>query len=411
MELESRPVCVFVDPSAGVKGVHNSAFVHQLQQFGASGSGTSVEFGFAVHRSCSAGTRNGLAQAQVAVLPVFEVDGYQLTGEPIAPSAWTPYVATLRENFLELFIQVRSRWPKRRVSLVYHTMSWEHLLALGSALRQWPTGGGLTHHAFAMYWPGMAEDGQTIEPALRLQYKQALSALQGWQGFYLYTGTVAYQQALASLLPGLNVRLHPFFLDDWVALRLPAKPLQAESVRKILAYSGEVRDVKGFDGLHAFIPRLLQRFSAAQKLVVHVPLQQEKIVAAHEKTWQALQALAAKDARIELLCGFLGAEQIKALVASCDVVSLAYDAEFYKYKTSGFLWLAGRLGVPCIVPEGTWMAREAARLGVPAWCTNLEPLHQESDRAYAQAVLQPFWPWLMLVCLLDKGEFVQLSTG
>ena len=410
MKFEYTAVCVFVDPSAGAKGLHNLAFVQQLQQFGASGVGGAVELGLAVHQSCPANLRQGLAHTGVAVLPVFEVDGYQLTGKPIAPCVWTPYVATLRENFLALFTQLRSRWPKRHVSLIYHTMSWEHLLALGSALRQWPTGTGLTHHAFAMYWPGMAEDGQSIEPVLRMQYKQALSALQGREGFCLYTATVAYQQALASLLPGLDVRLHPFFLDDWVAPRLPAKPLQTELVAKILAYSGEVRDVKGFDALPAFIPRLLQRFSAAQELVVHVPQQQAQMLALHEKTWQALQALAAKDTRIKLMCGFLGTEKIKALVASCDVMSLAYDAEFYEYKTSGFLWLAGRLGVPCIVTEGTWMAREAARLGTPAWDTSLEPLPQEPDAAYAQAVLQPFWPWLMNVCRVDTKEFVQLSN-
>src|SRR3546814_11688611 len=78
-----------------------------------------------------------------------------------------------------------------------------------------------------------------------------------------------------------------------------------------------------------------------------------------------------------------------------------YDAEAYAHKTSGLLWLAAWYRLPVAVPPGTWLEREARRLGVPLIPQGkaLTPANAVVQaRAFGkrsfQTVFTPFHDWL-----------------
>src|SRR3546814_18598958 len=77
-----------------------------------------------------------------------------------------------------------------------------------------------------------------------------------------------------------------------------------------------------------------------------------------------------------------------------------YDAEAYAHKTSGLLWLAAWYRLPVAVPPGTWLEREARRLGVPLIPQGkaLTPANavvqaRAFDKRYFQTVFTPFHDW------------------
>src|SRR3546814_12812151 len=61
----------------------------------------------------------------------------------------------------------------------------------------------------------------------------------------------------------------------------------------------------------------------------------------------------------------LSDEHLHEALAASSVFYMNYDAEPYAHKTSGLLWLAAWYRLPVAVPPGTWLEREARRLGVP----------------------------------------------
>lgn len=404
--MSQNELIVFVDPSAGYRGVHNSGFLDLLA--------TSKEhdahyprtlLGAAVNKRISTKWNGKLESAGVHVLPAFELDGYQLERQGRSEHNITPYVTELGAEFANLFKALRQRWPGGKIHLVYHTMSWEHVMALASALRGNPACQNLVHHVFLMYWPGIDADGKTTDAELKIRYKIALSNFHSSQRVKFYTSTAEYADAYRSIIGNnSSVDLHPFFLDDWQCPAKAAVPFDSKKIRKILAYSGDVRATKGFGDLPSLIETLARSFSTAEEIIIHLTTGSTEIPKQFQATYQTIIKQAKKDSRIKTVHRFMSSDEMKKLIESVDLMSLNYHSEFYKNKTSGFLWLAARSGIACIVPANTWMAREAKRLGIASFTfkntrlvENVEklPLWSPQEASlYRQNVLQAFGPWL-----------------
>lgn len=403
------PVVVFVDPAAGHKGVHNLGFVDVLLAHSAS---TKTPVALAAHRKLDSGFRLRLRGAGVEVLDVFETDAYQYNNQQPAIDALVHYTMQLAQEYEALMKQVAQRWPGRTVCWVFHTSPWQHLQALSVAVRGLPQA-VLAHwqfHVYLMYWHGMDHLGVAKDSSLRLRYRVALSGLARLPGVRFFSSSheyvPGYQALLGSVVP---VAVHPYFLGDWLAqpATLQATP---RVIRHVLAYSGDVREIKGFMNLHGCVLNVLQRFEHVRQVQVHTTLAPTHMDKRLGEVWDQLHSMARQDSRLVLQEGFLSHAALMALLGQVDLLVLNYDAVAYEHKTSGFVWLAAQLGVPCAVTANTWLEREAVRLGVRGWRITangdwepLDCLPEKQVALYRQEVLQPYWAWLSGTLLIDHA--------
>ena len=94
-------------------------------------------------------------------------------------------------------------------------------------------------------------------------------------------------------------------------------------------------------------------------------------------------------------------EKLHQLLSGADVLYLDYDANAYRHKTSGLLWLAAWHRLAVVVPKGSWLEREAMRLGT-SYSTiegnrvgSTSPAAGGMQAGYFETTFAPFWPWLM----------------
>lgn len=399
------PLFVFVDPAAGHQGVHNLGFVDVLAHHAPE---SAMHMVLAAHQQIDAACRARLTAAGVEVLAMFATEAYQFHDQQPSVAALTPYTMQLALEYEVLMLHVAARWPGRVVHWVFHTSPWRHLQALAVALRAMPAAAVPAYwrfHLYLMYWHGMDANGVTLDPALKMRYRVCLSDLARRPTVRFYTSSAAYLPGYQAMLAGMaTVRLHPFFLGHWHAQ--PAPVLRTPpSVRRVLAYSGDAREIKGFLQLPGCVQTVLDRFAQIQTVWVHTARPPYDMASHLGQVWSQLHNMAGQDPRVVLQEGFLSHQNLLHLLAQVDLLVLNYDPGAYCHKTSGFVWLAAQLGVPCAVTAHTWLEREAERLGVTGWRivqdkqgTCWEPLASMPDEqvaAYRAAILQPFEPWLL----------------
>jgi hypothetical protein len=385
------PQIAIIDPALGRTGAHNRGFAALLARQGA-GRG---ELGVWCNKTIDAGLRKELADCGAAVVPVFDIDFYQLMEKSTGGVAehWD-WVYGLACQYAQAFEQVLEHWPRGTVHLVHHTLSWEHASALALAIRL--TGDGadrLRHLAFLMFSPGVDHAGETYDNDMALNFRLAFRALDLAPGVSLYAGCSEYARAYAALLERPEpIPVHPCFLGDWRD-RPPSR--RHGPVRTVLLYVGEIKQQKGFLQLPSMLEHLLRTTTAETRIVI-------QFVAVRNATAQRivdeLKRLAEGHERVELHHGFWSDEQLRAVLSSVDVVCLNYDAGAYRHATSGLLWLAAWYGLAVQAPSDCWLQREALRLGVPVRpsldASRNATVPVPRDENYFNALFTPFWDWL-----------------
>lgn len=145
---------------------------------------------------------------------------------------------------------------------------------------------------------------------------------------------------------------------------LPIRPLPegcaAGREGRVLLLAGDARADKGI----GLLPGLLPALAAAhpdRTFVVHVNA--EAAWGEAKQAAAALAALAGTRANIEVATGRLPPEGYLALLRSVGLAVFPYDPVLYRRKSSGVLWEALSLGIPVVVPAGTWLENEARRWG------------------------------------------------
>ncbi|WP_198371013.1 hypothetical protein, partial [Roseomonas rosulenta] len=78
---------------------------------------------------------------------------------------------------------------------------------------------------------------------------------------------------------------------------------------------------------------------------------------------EALPGLRAGAPNIEVAAGRLAPEAYLDLLRGARIALFPYDPALYRRKSSGVLWEAISLGLPVVVPEGTWLEHEARHWG------------------------------------------------
>jgi glycosyltransferase involved in cell wall biosynthesis len=128
-----------------------------------------------------------------------------------------------------------------------------------------------------------------------------------------------------------------------------------------IVYLGDARSEKGY----ARLPQLVLDAAAAQ-LSVRFTIQSNFSVPGGEgRTAKARARLSSLplDYCVNLITEPLAGDAYRRLLLEADVVVLPYDAEAYASRSSGVFVEALAAGRPVIVPAGTWMAAELARVG------------------------------------------------
>ncbi len=400
--MTTRPVVIWVDPAAGLKGMHNLGFVDLLMH---QALPQTVEVALAAHRDLAPDRCVSLGARGVEVMGVFSTDVYRFADELPDLAALTPFNVALTAELMELLRQAGRRWPHRALHFVLHSASWPMLRALSVALASgdWPP--SWRFHVFLGYWPGAGVDGEVIHHPLMLRYKVALSAFAHRTDVRWYTSTADYRPGFQRLLGDRStVALHPFFLGQWDTATPAPDGGSSGEVRRVFVYGGDIRPIKGFAQVPEMIEHLVQRFPAVTRLLVQLATPAKSLKGSLKSAGERLAALEAALPVLEVTRGFADSMALMEMVASSDLIVLNYDASAYRHKTSGFLWLAAQLGVRCAVTADTWLEREALRLGMSGWSieqrpsgADWRPLNASADaavHAYRHELLQPLNPWL-----------------
>jgi hypothetical protein len=293
--------------------------------------------------------------------------------------------------------QVLSRWGKGPVLLIHHTLSWEHALALAQAIAALgPAAQRLHHMALLMYSPGLDAQGLPWDATLHSNFAAAFSLLEQQPNVCLYASCAEYASAYAALL-GRTAPFpqHPCFLGDW-----SVPPSRHADPTTHLLYLGVVKEDKGFLDLPGRLPAVLRDGLPGEQFIVQFFGPGGKLSPKARAAADKLAKLAKKNAQIILHEGFWSDEELLAALSAAQSLHLPYDANAYRHKTSGLLWLAAWHRVEAVVPAGSWLEREAQRLGAAYTAVEKgrivrrQVLPSDTDNDYFRTLFAPFWPWV-----------------
>lgn len=383
---------IVIDPALGRTGAHNLGFVELL-----AAQDTIGECGVCGNTAMDAALLERLASRCSLVEPIFDLDFYALAGKAGGVADHWGWIYALSRAYMAAFERVLARWPSRPVRLLYHTLSWEHANALALAIRLLGSRGDcLQHITLLMYSPGIDEEGRTLDPQRRLNFRLAFRALQKAGDVALYAGCGEYAEAYRHLLylPAA-LPLHPCFIGDW---RRRHPPRSHGAGEQVLLYLGEIKQDKGFQQLPERLVQELAVPGPARRFVLQFAAVRNP---AARVVVDALHALAARHPNVEVHEGFWSDAQLDAMLATSSVLRLDYDPAAYVHKTSGLLWLAAWHRLAVTVPAGGWLEREARRLGVSVipdgkpGVAALGRIDQKAhDPGYFRALFTPFWDWV-----------------
>jgi glycosyltransferase involved in cell wall biosynthesis len=136
-----------------------------------------------------------------------------------------------------------------------------------------------------------------------------------------------------------------------------APPARVKSDSSIsIVFAGEARSDKGFGLLPSAIREILKR-TPNPDLVFNIQAHRPE---ASQVVYE-LDILA--DTRVNILSEPLSEREYETFMANADLVLIPYLENPYKAQTSGVYCEAAALGIPVIVPAGTWMADQVTKNG------------------------------------------------
>jgi|26BtaG_2_1085354.scaffolds.fasta_scaffold00207_16 glycosyltransferase involved in cell wall biosynthesis len=384
----------FIDIGAGFKGAHNTGFLDLLCKYSKT---QEADITIITHQALSKEWQYKLSEQKISFVRIFDTDIFGLNIDSSTSTQINDYILQLSQEYKLAFKALVDIYPEGKVQLISHTMSWEHLMALGLAIK-----GSLNerfiYNVFLMYWSGINEALEYENPKLALNYKVALKRLKSCENIKLYTSNQEYLLAFQELMSDkTQIDLHPFFLGDWHADGIRQRQDNDGSKDNILLYSGEIKKEKGFYELPEILAELKNKWHKSSTITIHLSKkdlnkQQKNLVSQIKEICPTTKIIAK----------FLNTEDIIALYNQCNLVLLNYDSISYKNKTSGVMWLAIQAGATCIVSENTWMHRELLALNIDHFIiTESQTLAFSAipnlieDNKYARKIYQPFWGWIV----------------
>lgn len=384
----------FIDIGAGFKGAHNTGFLDLLCKYSKT---QEADITIITHQALSKEWQNKLSNQKISFVRVFDTDIFGLSIDSSTSTQINDYILQLSQEYKLAFNALVNLYPEGKVQLIFHTMSWEHLMALGLAIKD-SLNERFICNVFLMYWCGINEALEYENPKLALHYKVALKRLKSCENVKLYTSNQEYLLAFQELMSDkTQIDLHPFFLGDWHADGIRKRQNNDDSKNNILLYSGEIKKEKGFYELPEILAELKNKWHKSSTITIHLSKKD-----LNKKQKDIVSEINEINPTTKTIAKFLSTEDMLTLYDQCNLVVLNYDSISYKNKTSGVMWLAIQAGATCVVSENTWMHRELLALNIDHLIINknkelmfINKNNSLNNREYMHKIYQPFWEWVI----------------
>jgi hypothetical protein len=394
MAVQQSPLrLALIDPALGNIGAHNAGFASLLANNPPPGAEIAVWCHQPEEETCVSPQDNGLEMH-----PLFSVHFYELFRRPGNVASHWRWISTLAGEYTRALAGILERWPRGPVAVIYHTLSWEHASALALAIEDLGIRGDrLRHFAFLMYSPGAAPSGRTLHAKRRINFRLAFGALARHSNVKLYASCSEYAKAYAHVLEKPEpLPLHPCFLGDWRTA--PQKRFGGKGKHTIL-YLGEVKEDKGFDKLPKLVEQSLAKAAPKDRFTIQF-IRTQSNVPERQAVIDKITALGRVHSQLKVHAGFWSDEELNRALLAADQLYLPYNADAYRHKSSGLLWLAAWYGLKAVVPQDSWLEREAKRLGVryALLDKSINVVAERPDTPgptnYYHEIFTPFWAWL-----------------
>jgi glycosyltransferase involved in cell wall biosynthesis len=288
----------------------------------------------------------------VSLLPHFSHTTYERRSADRYAAAHDDFVF-FNERLQEELSALPGEWHAGDVVLV-PTTSENHLLGYVRWMKSFSPGGAPRFVVHLMFPSGLTfTNGQekVADPLRAMFYRLAFRAAAEDGPEIVFFGGGRQLGAEYTALAGMPIAPYAIPLEPrrttMVAPR--ARP-------SALLFAGDAKPDKGF----LLLPKIAAGLSAkfpGWDFVVHA---NTAIGGAPVRgALEALKGVASKCRNLSVREGRLTADDYRLLLASADLMLLPYDAGVYAGKSSGILWECLSLGIPVLVPRGTWLEREA----------------------------------------------------
>lgn len=355
-----------IDPGLTMRSGHHAGFAYSLAAGWLPDQQLSAPR-FVAHETLDPDIGATLQASGATVVRLFRTNFYQYYDQPGGLSSRAHYVSALALEYRQAILDLPREGQQWLV--LYHTLSWEHALALALAL-QGIERSDCRHVVLLMFCPGIDHRGNVIDRQLTVNFRIGFRQLSRIPRVALYASCMEYAHSYAQLLDSpAPLPVHPCFLIPAHRTRCSSATAGNDddarqvtlSDSHVLLYFGDAKASKGFCDLPRLLQGLLSRVGQQARITVHHTLFDWSGPAVLQAASE-LETIAANDQRVQLRPAFLDDRQLGDLLSSSDLFVCNYQEAAYANKSSGILWLAANFAVPMLFLGDTWLLREANRL-------------------------------------------------
>jgi glycosyltransferase involved in cell wall biosynthesis len=344
---------VLVDPSLEARSSHHYVYNAALARE-AVGRGWSVQV--IANKRFPFDTLDG-----IPVLRHFTTNGYpEISNDPVRGL----YDAFKQGNdalFDELITLPQSLFPGG--ALVLCPTATEHqLYGFVRWAEVFPAPSAPQFIAWLMLPPGVTSAGhstgglEVYDTARALFYRLATDHAKTLGGRVTLFGSGRTHASDYAALARAPIEAHPVLMSVEPAL----SPATGVEKQQILLYAGDAKLDKGLGHVPELAATLRNRHPDCP-VVIHANFTTAwGVVTEHRKT---IDRLPLDDDQIIVKGGMIGPSEYTQLYSDSLLGVLSYDPAEYKHKSSGVLWESIAMGLPVVVPAGTWLENEVRNWG------------------------------------------------
>lgn len=384
--IERIQEVVILDPGLREFGGHHPGIIEGLKKSVAM-IAANVTITVYAHVHSSDELLSTLSEGSVNVVRHFHSDFYRHFYSKAKIDSFNRYIHRLAKEYF----QAITLFSDKPVVFLYHTLHWEHAIALSLAIRLYQKGNKKRHQHLVclMYNPSLnvSEKGniEKLNNAQDRHFKFSIGfrVLSKCPSVFLFAAEHELTKNYQAML-GHTINWHPCGLVSShhrkdIAARKKDNPSKQQT---ILLYVGDAKDNKGF----LMLPKLVKALTEAlaepnYRFILQYTITNDRQDLAEAA--KALQDQRLKDNRIVIYSDFLSDKDMHSMWLEVNHVVFNYDDIAYQQQSSGVLWLAAIYQAKIYLMTNTWLNREAKRLGCDYHeSTNIEQLVKQLKRQF-----------------------------
>ncbi|GAW95725.1 MULTISPECIES: hypothetical protein [Colwellia] len=371
---------IIPDPGLREYGGHHPAMINAIANTQAVIKGD-MHLEVYCNKACANDFITATQTKQVTIKKHFTTDFYQYFYQSPSLATLNGYINQLSKEYLTVFEQHASSEEQGKVSeknnktlFLYHTLNWEHAIALGSAIAIYNKRHNtpLHHCVFLMFNPIKYNEKGELNNQHFLNFKLGFSLLAKQKFVQYYAAEEELQQSYHYLFTGKNFTDNHFTGETNHQQNnkvIPIHPCgllsqynnKVKKVKRVILFTGDAKVNKGFLTLPDLVGKIIQEITDSDvEFVIQYTITNDG--AALKQTDNSLQLLAKADSRIKLTTRFWSHSELHENFAKANSILFNYDSLIYKNQSSGILWLAASYHLNMVFLTSNWLMREADKL-------------------------------------------------